>query len=152
MQGDIGAAVAAVAERYVGIREIPAGSNRGEHIDRWNREVGNPIGSPWCAAFACCAAREAGVEHGPWTGSSGEVANWGERTGSGVSGGDVCAGCLGAVINPETATGHCHTVVAVSGPDSDGVIDTVEGNEGNAVRRNRRHADTVDWVVPWGPE
>jgi hypothetical protein len=38
-----------VAQRYVGLREYA--NNRGDVIDTWNKYVGSPVGSPYCAAF-----------------------------------------------------------------------------------------------------
>lgn len=38
-----------IAEQYLGIEE--QGHNRGQLIDYWNREMGVPLGSPWCASF-----------------------------------------------------------------------------------------------------
>lgn len=38
-------------ESQVGIKEKPEGSNRGKMIDVYNKHVGNPIASPYCAAF-----------------------------------------------------------------------------------------------------
>ena len=40
-----------IAERYLHVREQPAGSNRGPEIDRWLKALGSPLGSAWCAAF-----------------------------------------------------------------------------------------------------
>lgn len=37
------------ARKYIGI--VEKGKNRGKEIDQWNKEVGNPIGSSYCAAF-----------------------------------------------------------------------------------------------------
>lgn len=39
------------ARLYVGVKEHPAGTNRGPHIDRWCRWANGLTGYPWCAAF-----------------------------------------------------------------------------------------------------
>jgi len=44
------------AQSYIGVREVAP--NRGPEIDQWNRFVGAPLGSPYCAAFVSyCLAR-----------------------------------------------------------------------------------------------
>jgi hypothetical protein len=45
-----------IALRYVGLEERPG--NRGVMIDRWNRFVHNPLGSPYCAAFVSWCLEE----------------------------------------------------------------------------------------------
>lgn len=47
------------ARSYIGTREH--GNNRGALVDRWNRFVRAPYGSPWCAAFVsyCLSAGNA---------------------------------------------------------------------------------------------
>jgi hypothetical protein len=79
------------ARRYVGVREQPAGSNSGEHIDRWNRwatEERFPpngiTGFPWCAAFVCGMVREACelVVPEPRQASVGFLEAWAGRVGS----------------------------------------------------------------------
>lgn len=46
------------ATRYVGLTES-GGANRGTAIDGWNRGVGAPLGSPYCAAFVSAVLSEA---------------------------------------------------------------------------------------------
>lgn len=47
-----------IAEKYIGTKEDPIGSNRGALIDRWNASVNAPIGSFWCASFVSAVALE----------------------------------------------------------------------------------------------
>lgn len=47
------------ARKYIGVKEHPAGSNRGPHIDRWCLWANGLVGYPWCSAFACGMVREA---------------------------------------------------------------------------------------------
>lgn len=47
-----------VATAYLGTRES-GGANRGVAIDRWNRGVSVPLGSPYCAAFVSAMLDEA---------------------------------------------------------------------------------------------
>lgn len=44
------------AKSYLGVKE--RGNNRGDLIDRWNRAVRAPLGSPWCASYVswCCTS------------------------------------------------------------------------------------------------
>lgn len=55
------------ARKYVGL--IERTGNRGPHIDRWNRRVGAPLGSPWCASFVSFCL-DAGGAHEPRTRSA----------------------------------------------------------------------------------
>lgn len=58
-----GERVATTAERYVGVRENPLGSNRGNpYPDRWQRPWGLGYGWPWCGAFAAAMYTTAGVD------------------------------------------------------------------------------------------
>jgi hypothetical protein len=51
----------AIARSYVG--ESEKKPNRSFHIDRWNRNVRNPLGSPYCAAFVYWCLDSAGVKY-----------------------------------------------------------------------------------------
>lgn len=45
-----------IALEWVGTKEEPEGSNRGFHIDLWNRACNVPVGSFWCATFLSAVA------------------------------------------------------------------------------------------------
>jgi hypothetical protein len=47
-----------LASKYIGVTEEPLGSNRGNLIDVWNRRVGVPVGSFWCASFVSAVVRD----------------------------------------------------------------------------------------------
>lgn len=47
----VGFAALKEAQRHIGVREEPPGSNRGPLIDKWNEGAGVPVGSPYCEAF-----------------------------------------------------------------------------------------------------
>ena len=49
-----------VALTYVGLRETH-GNNRSPVIDRWNRTVGAPLGSPYCASAVSDWLRTSGI-------------------------------------------------------------------------------------------
>lgn len=52
-----------VAQSYVGVQEVPKGTNRSPEIDRWLTAIGSPLGSPWCCAFTYGCYVEADI---PW--------------------------------------------------------------------------------------
>ena len=47
-----------IAQKYIGVKEEPMGSNCGPMIDRWNMSVNAPLGSFWCASFVSGVALE----------------------------------------------------------------------------------------------
>lgn len=47
------------AQKYLGVVEVPALSNRGTEIDYWLKECKVSLGNPWCAAFATNVIRQA---------------------------------------------------------------------------------------------
>ena len=51
-------ALLTAARITLGVQE-EGGKNRGHQIDGWNRDVGVPLGSPWCAAWVYGMHREA---------------------------------------------------------------------------------------------
>ena len=53
-----------VARSYVGVREDPPGSNRGEHVERFLKLCGIAPGEPWCAAFVYTCIAEAAKSSG----------------------------------------------------------------------------------------
>lgn len=48
--------LAMTAEKYLDIKE--EGVNRGSWVDKLNQKLHSPLGSPWCAAFACACVLE----------------------------------------------------------------------------------------------
>jgi len=76
--------VLAEARRYLGVTEVPVGSNRGVEIDYWIKEAGlDPkLGLPWCAAFVDQVGRQAlGATAWPVprTASVAAIAAWGKK-------------------------------------------------------------------------
>jgi hypothetical protein len=53
------------AASMVGVKESPAGSNRGKLIDQWQR-LCEFLGGPWCGAFANRALMAGGFPAQPW--------------------------------------------------------------------------------------
>ncbi|MGW4115427.1 CHAP domain-containing protein [Actinosynnema sp. NPDC004786] len=117
--------IISAARRELGTRESPPGSNR------------NPYGptAAWCSSFATAMWRKAGVDI-PLLPFTGDVFRWGQRNGkaytslSAVRPGDVLLFGSGP-SSPATST-HIGIVEKVSG----GTVTLIEGNSGDAVRRN----------------
>lgn len=55
-----GQRVAKVASKYIGVREVPDGSNKSPQINKWS-SYWSMSGVPWCGTFASGVLREAGV-------------------------------------------------------------------------------------------
>jgi hypothetical protein len=143
---DVRQQVVQTAERYLGRHE--SGVNRGEWIDDLNRRVKAPLGSPWCASFACGCVLEvaarftvtskllmSGSVRALWAANPKCRSQWPEP------GYIACWGHKG------TPSGHCGIVVDVD-PKGDW-FETIEGNtydhggrdierEGDGVFRVRR--------------
>lgn len=129
------------ARQTAGERE-EGGNNRGPDVDLWNRAVGNPLGSPWCAAWVFSmhggAADAIGMPNPcPRTGSSHALWTMADPASRSQlpAPGDVF------VVDHGNGLGHCGIVEAVS-PSGD-MVTTIEGNtnsagsrEGNAVARH----------------
>ncbi|MGW4059271.1 CHAP domain-containing protein [Amycolatopsis sp. NPDC004747] len=122
-----GAEIVHAARKELGTRENPPGSNR------------NPYGptAAWCSSFATAMWRKAGVKI-PVLPFSGDVYHWGERNGHAygkhalheAKPGDVLIFGTGPQ-NTSTST-HIGIVEKVEGNQ----VTMIEGNSGDAVRRN----------------
>lgn len=76
----VGRAALADARTFIGVYETPPNSNRGPLIDRWNRDAGVPVGTPWCLSFV----RAMFARNGVTLGGNALVqafANWAETNG-----------------------------------------------------------------------
>ncbi|SFW84497.1 CHAP domain-containing protein [Amycolatopsis australiensis] len=122
-----GQEIVQAARKELGTRENPPGSNR------------NPYGptAAWCSSFATAMWRKAGVRI-PILPFSGDVFHWGERNGHAYGKhslhearpGDVLIFGIGPQ-NTSTST-HIGIVEKVEGNQ----VTMIEGNSGDAVRRN----------------
>ncbi|KDN22070.1 CHAP domain-containing protein [Amycolatopsis rifamycinica] len=115
------------ARKELGTRENPPGSNR------------NPYGptAAWCSSFATAMWRKAGVKI-PILPFSGDVYHWGERNGHAYGKHSLHEAKPGDVLifgtgpqNTSTST-HIGIVEKVEGNQ----VTMIEGNSGDAVRRN----------------
>jgi cell wall-associated NlpC family hydrolase len=117
--------IISAAKRELGKRENPPGSNR------------NPYGptAPWCSSFATSMWRKAGVDI-PLLPFTGDVFRWGQRNGKAYT--SLSAARPGDVLLFGTGPGspatskHIGIVEKVSGD----TVTLIEGNSGDAVRRN----------------
>ena len=56
---DLAAALVAILKAEVGVREVPANSNRGDRVEQYQAATWlTGSGWPWCAAFICWGIRE----------------------------------------------------------------------------------------------
>jgi hypothetical protein len=139
------------AKKYVGVKEHPAGSNRGPEIDRWLKHCGAAVGNPWCAAFETNMVKEACELLGLpneyiLTASSQAIKRWAKVEDRYFEDPNRLLKCAGAACGwtnyPDTAHGHALLVQGrFTDRDEHGVlhvvaIHTVEGNTNGGGSRN----------------
>jgi len=105
------------AKLYVGVKEHPAGTNRGPHIDRWCKWANGLTGYPWCAAFACAMYRESRglVVPTPKRASVGFLEAWAKEVGA----------LLKPGVRPRKGDLICYRFDADNWPDHVGFVDRV---------------------------
>lgn len=149
--------VASIAESKIGLKESPAGSNRGPEIQEFfdadgydpNGPAPGDSGYAWCAAFVdrivqlAMAGREWTFKR-PTTPGAWDLERWSLEQDSSTStkkapGRDIARGDIVVFV-------HSHVGIATGPPDANGKIPTVEGNtneagqrEGIKVMRKSRH-------------
>lgn len=125
-----GEKVARAAEKFVGVRENPPGSNRGRpYPDAFEKPWNMGYGWPWCGAFTAYAYRTAGVEdQGIGHPSTAYMADRARKLGAVIS--RPIPGAF--IIWPGTHTG---IVIRDLGGN---VCLTVEGNTSDSVAYRRR--------------
>jgi hypothetical protein len=137
---------------HLGVRENPAGSNRGSpQPDKWQQRVYGSTGVPWCACFSTCMAWDSGVKG---AGSAGvQVLVDMARQGTGMMRGYTTD--PGAVLRGDFAIvgcTSCHVGVVVN---SDDACHLIEGNGddggsyngGEVVERRRGRSEIVGWCL-----
>jgi hypothetical protein len=139
-----GARVLAWAQGQIGQSEQPPGSNDGPAIATYRSSVaGSAAGQPWCAYFASWAAAQAGTplgDSGQGIGWVDGIRDWAQRNGK----------LLPAGSTPQPGDlilyGGRHVGI-VESVASDGSLTTVEGNEGDAVKRvHRSQSEATGYV------
>lgn len=145
-----------LAAKEVGIEEID-GTNCGPRVNQYKGATNLPPTEawPWCAAFICWLMREAMLACGgsytfkrPTTAGAWDLENWSLRQDESTQTkkphrGDIIPGD----IIPFTFS---HVGLAVSAPDRNGYVKTIEGNtdkagsrEGGGVYRKLRHISKI---------
>lgn len=136
-----GERVIQTASKYLGVRENPDGSNRGEFIDGWER-VWGLAGQPWCGMFAAAMFKEAGVDDaGLCHPSTAEMCRRARAANAVWDGhGTIPAGALWVSCG-------IHTCLVASDRGG-GLVATVEGNHANAVGTGIRSVADGLIVIP----
>lgn len=153
--------VASIAESKIGLKESPAGSNKGPEIQEFfnadsydpNGQAPGDSGYAWCAAFVdriiqlAMAGREWTFNR-PTTPGAWDLERWSlaqdestwtkKRPGRDIGRGDIVVFKIS------------HVGIATGPPDADGYVPTVEGNtnsagqrEGIKVMAKRRHVSEI---------
>lgn len=107
------------AVQYLGVHEVPAGSNSGPYITGWLRSAGVPNHSPWCMAFMHAMFALEGVTLGGGA-SVGNFEAWAKKNG------DI-------VKTPRPGDLACYDWNADNWPDHVGIIDHVALHDGEIV-------------------
>jgi hypothetical protein len=138
-----GSGAVGIAQREVGQREEPPGSNNSARIAQYRSAVpGGGVG-PWCAYFASWVAKQNGTplgDNGQGFARVDDVWSWAERSGRAVPGGAGVKPSPGDLIIWDE---HMGVVEAVN---PDGSIRTIEGNSSDAVTR-RTHPAGGDGAI-----
>lgn len=149
--------IVAIASKEVGVEESPRGSNRGPRVDQYQRAswLKEKDWGAWCATFVCWVVREAIKASKqkftfarPQTAGAWDFERWSLQQDSSTStrrqpGRDIKRGDL------VTFT-FSHIGIALSEPDKDGMVETVEGNtnenggrDGYVVAFRKRHFTAI---------
>jgi hypothetical protein len=145
-----------LAEGEEGVEEID-GTNCGPRVDEYKAATNLPPHEswPWCAAFICWLVREAMAALGgpytfkrPTTAGAWDLENWSHRQDESTEtrktpGRDIQPGDILCFT-------FSHTGLAISKPDADGWVRTIEGNtdkagsrDGGGVWRKTRHISKI---------
>lgn len=150
-------AILSIASAEIGVEEVN-GSNCGPRVDEYKAAtwLDSKQGWPWCAAFVCWVVREAMIAAGvaetktfkrPRTAGALDLENWSLKQDDSTHTKTPPRGDIqpGDIVTFKFNTGG-HVGFAVSIPDKNGYVTTIEGNtnsagsrEGGGVFRKRRH-------------
>jgi peptidoglycan hydrolase-like protein with peptidoglycan-binding domain len=113
-----------IASGEVGKMEEPIGSNKGKHVERYQKTVGIPVGSPWCMAFVYWCFNEACNIHNRMnvlvkTGSV--LEHWNKSEAKKIT-------SLQAIENPSLVKpGHIFIISTGGGTGHTGIVESVHG-------------------------
>lgn len=139
-----GKRIVELARTHKGKTEIPPASNRGPFVEACQKATWLPgTGWPWCAAFVCYVAREAGVPLQFNSAGAHDIRDRYQKAGFGVT---LAEAKPGDVIDFNIGSGHTGILVAKSG----GNVITVDGNWANAVTEHATSQSLVRgvWRIP----
>lgn len=154
----IPSAIVKVATAEIGVSEVN-GSNCGPRVNEYKAATWLPADKPWpwCAAFVCWVVREAAAQAGvpftktfqrPRTAGAWDFENWSLAQDDSTNTkkphrNDIQSGDI-------VVFKFSHIGFAVSAPDKDGNVMTIEGNtdgagsrEGGSVLRKKRRVDQI---------
>ncbi len=134
--GTVGQKMVALAQKEIGVKEEPMGSNDGTRIKEYRTATAGSGVGPWCAYFTSWLAKSAGApvgEAGQGFGSVDALYAWAQRTGKAVQNGP------GVKPNPGDLIVWDEHIGMVESVDADGTVHTIEGNSSDQVIR-RTHA------------
>ena len=120
-------------ELALGVHEVPMGSNKGERIKMYGLATQAPLRyypAAWCAYFASWVTQQAGAPIG-WNGLGdglvSRLRDWGHKT-----------GIWQTVPQPGDLIAFPEHIGIVETIQPNGLVTTIEGNTGDAVRRRLR--------------
>ncbi len=113
-----------VAEKEIGVEEIPRGSNDGERVREYLRSANTTVPAPWCAAFVVWCQKQAGLS--PFI--TAHVATMWDRN-KDKQKNTPQPGDVFVMLNGQS--GHCGFVKRVEGDK----IYTIEGNTNSSGER-----------------
>lgn len=142
--GGVGAQMVALAQREIGVTEMPPGSNDSPRIAQYREATAGSGVGPWCAYFTSWLAKSAGAplgEQGQGFGSVDALYGWAQRTGRAVQ------NAPGVRPNPGDLIVWDEHIGMVESVDPDGTVHTIEGNSSNQViRRTHSATDALGYV------
>lgn len=153
-----------IAMKYVGVMENPVGSNRGTQIDEWNKAVGVPVGSFWCASFTSAVARRweamTGIDF-PINGSASCDSWFNQAKSKGLLTRVPKPGHILLVMKSSESSDAIH--IGICGYESNGLISSIEGNSNNdgsangtmvALRKNHlwKRSSLNVWYIDWSKD
>ena len=145
--GTVGQRMIALAQKEIGVKEQPPGSNDSPRIADYRKATaGSGIG-PWCAYFQSWLAKSAGSplgEQGQGFGSVDALYAWAKRTGKATD------NAAGVTPKPGDLIVFDEHIGLVESVDASGAVHTIEGNSSDQVIRRTHGAREALGYVSMG--